>query len=190
LAYYITTTSADSSWITCRFFFFGFELIGLLRHCRFVISAPEFSLVSFDQSGFPLPLPPALGDLPLYPDDDGFFSVNGPLDLAVFYPPTVLAPVNHDNHSTISRFINEIPGFPGLSSVTKRDRHLCSVDDDVVPRFVTSPPSSATHYVSTPNYFIVSHEHVPRGAVTLATSQVALGHPRFRLSKHSTATTK
>jgi len=110
-----------------------------LRHCRFVISAPEFSLVSFDQSGFPLPLPPALGDLPLYLEEDGFFSVNGSLDLAVFYPRTVpvLAPVNHDNHSTISRFISEIPSFPGLSSRTNRDRHLRSVGDDTIPRFVT-----------------------------------------------------
>lgn len=41
----------------------------------------EFDLVSFDQSGYPQPIPPGLAELPLYPDNHGFYSVTGPLDL-------------------------------------------------------------------------------------------------------------
>ena len=52
----------------------------------------EFSLVSFDQSGYPQPIPPGLAELPLYRDSHGFYSVNGPLDLTGLSPYTVYYP--------------------------------------------------------------------------------------------------
>ena len=53
----------------------------------------ELNLVSFDKPGYPQLLLQELGDLPLYLDNDGFFSVNGLLGFTVFSPRTELAPV-------------------------------------------------------------------------------------------------
>ena len=73
----------------------------------------EFSQVSFDKFGYPQPLPPGLGGLQLYPDNDGFFSVNGPLDLTVLSPHAAPALVNTDSHFSILPLITGIPGFSG-----------------------------------------------------------------------------
>jgi len=104
------------------------------------LAGQEFSLVSFDKSGYPQPLPPGLGDLPLYSDDDGFFSVNGPLDVGVFSPHIKFAPVNHGNHSTIPSSITSITGITGECSHIAPDGHPCLSNDDAISRFVTSPP--------------------------------------------------
>ena len=106
----------------------------------------EFSLVSFDGSGYPQPLPPTLGDLPLYPDDDGFFSVNGPLDLSAF-SRTPLAPVNKDNHSAIP-LITDTPGFPCENSDITPDGHQCYLNDDAIGGYVTSLPTPFVPYPS------------------------------------------
>lgn len=59
----------------------------------------EFSLVSFDQSGYPQPIPPGLAELPLYPDNHGFYSVNGPLDLTGLAPRIVYYPLAKEDCS-------------------------------------------------------------------------------------------
>ena len=144
----------------------------------------ELALVSFDEFGYPEPLPPILGALPLYPDNDGFFSVNGPLDLIVFFPRTALTPVNHDNHSTIRPLISDIPGTPGQNSHITPDHHEHYLNGKAISRFATPPPSHSTYYASLPNSPAVSHDHVLRGGATSAANQVAPGDLRFRLSKH------
>ena len=153
------------------------------------LAGQEFTLVSFDKFGYPEPLPPILDVLPLYPDDDGFFSVNGPLDLTAFSPRTALAPVNHDNHSMIRPLISGIPGTPGENSHITPDHHQHYLNE-VISRFATPPPSHSTYYASLPNSPAASHDHVLRGGVTSAANQVAPGDLRFRLSRHWTATTK
>ncbi|PUU74676.1 hypothetical protein B9Z19DRAFT_1068029 [Tuber borchii] len=65
----------------------------------------DFRLVSFDTFGVPQPLPLGLGNLPLYLDDDGFHSVNGPLDLTAHASCTLATPVNHDVNPTIGAFV-------------------------------------------------------------------------------------
>lgn len=97
-----------------------------------------FSQVSFDKFGHPQPLPPGLGDLPLYPDNDGFFSVNGPLDLTVFSPHAAPALVNTDNHSSILPLITSIPGFSGENPkiIPNNDSHY--LDGNAIGRFVPS----------------------------------------------------
>jgi len=150
----------------------------------------EFTLVSFDKFGYPEPLPPILGALPLYPDHDGFFSVNGPLDLTVFSPRTALASVGHNNHSMIRPLIGDLPGTPGKNSHITPDHYQHYLNDDVISRFATPPPSHSTYYASLPNSPAASHDHVLRGGVISAASQAAPGDLRFRLSRHWTATTK
>jgi len=150
----------------------------------------EFTLVSFDKFGYPEPLPPILGALPLYPDHNGFFSVKGPLDLTVFSPRTALAPVSHDNHSMIRPLISDIPGTHGENAHIAPDQHQHSLNDGVISRFATPPLSRSTYYASLPNSSVVSHDHVLRGGVISAANQVAPGDLRFRLSRHWTATTK
>ncbi|PUU74673.1 hypothetical protein B9Z19DRAFT_1068026 [Tuber borchii] len=59
----------------------------------------EFSLVSFDQLGYPRPLPAGLADLPLYPDNHGLSSVNGPLDLTGLSPRTTHYPLAKEDGS-------------------------------------------------------------------------------------------
>ncbi|PUU80018.1 hypothetical protein B9Z19DRAFT_1192157 [Tuber borchii] len=71
----------------------------------------EFSLISFDQSGCRQPLPPGLGNLPLYLDHDGYFSVNGSLDLTVFSLHTTLARVSYYNESTFCFLVTDISSF-------------------------------------------------------------------------------
>lgn len=150
----------------------------------------DLTLVSFDKFGYPEPLPPILGALPLYPDEDGFFSVSGPLSLAAFSARTALAPVNHDNHSMIRPLVGHLPGTPGENSHITPDHYQHYLNDDVISRFATPPPSHSTYYASLPNSPAASHDHVLRGGVTSAANQVAPGNLRFRLSRHWTATTK
>jgi len=151
------------------------------------LAGQEFTLVSFDKFGYPEPLPPILSALPLYQEDDGFFSVNGSLDLT---PRTALAPVNHNNYSMIRPLISDIPSTPGENSHIPPDHHQHYLNDDVISRFATPLPSRSTYYASLPNSPAASHKHVLRGGVISAASQAAPGDLRFRLSRHWTATTK
>jgi len=101
----------------------------------------EFTLVSSDKFGNPHPLPAGLGTLPLYPDHEGFFSVNGPLDLTVNSPRIAVALVNHDNHSAIQPLITNIPGFSGENPQVPPD-HYQYMNDDGINRFDPSPLNS------------------------------------------------
>ena len=93
------------------------------------LPAPRhFSLVSFDEFGNLEPLPTGLGNLPLYPDHDGFFSVNGPLDLTVLCG-TAVTPVNHGTN---------IPGFFGENTQVAPD-HCQYMNDNAISRSDTSP---------------------------------------------------
>ncbi|PUU74674.1 hypothetical protein B9Z19DRAFT_1110522, partial [Tuber borchii] len=94
----------------------------------------EFSLISFDNSGYRQPLPPALGDLPLHLDHDGYFSVNGSLDLTVSPPQTSLAPVSHCNESTFRPLITDITGFSGENSHTTPNPHSGYLDADTISK--------------------------------------------------------
>ena len=101
----------------------------------------ELSLVAFDNFGCPQPLPPGLGNLPLYPDYDGTFSVNGRLDLAVSSPHEALAPITGDHHAVIHPLIPGIPRFscanPHSTCTPDRDSHYSN--HDAITRFVISP---------------------------------------------------
>ncbi|CUS14000.1 unnamed protein product, partial [Tuber aestivum] len=67
----------------------------------------QFELVSSDEFGAPHPLPRELGDLPLYPDEDGFYSVNGPLDLTILPSNVAVPPVDRGNHVTFHPLTNQ-----------------------------------------------------------------------------------
>ena len=203
----------DSSWITCRFFFFLLLTSGNRRSCvsptgplaydRSLISdkvaatlvkpvigeaspphtLPEFSLISFDKSGNREPLPPGLGNLPLYLEDEGYFSVNGALDFTLFSPHTALAPVSYDIQPTIHPMINNIPHFSCESQHIAPDRHPYYLNDDTISWYAT-PPSSHTAYCgSPPNGFVVSHQWVLREGVTSAMCLIAPGEHLSRPSK-------
>ena len=103
------------------------------------LAAQEFSLVSYDATGKPQPLPPTLGNLPLYPDRDGFFSINGPLDLSASSPCLILAPVNNDNHAMIQPAITNIPHFDDDPLHEIQNRYQFRSNNDAIYRFVTSP---------------------------------------------------
>ncbi|PUU74668.1 hypothetical protein B9Z19DRAFT_1110520, partial [Tuber borchii] len=96
------------------------------------LALQEFSLISFDNSGYRQPLPPGLGDLPLYPDDDGYFSINGSLDSTDFSPQTTLASISHDNQSTFNPMITDILGFPAESPHVTPDPHSAHLNADTV----------------------------------------------------------
>ena len=106
------------------------------------LAAQEFSLVSYDATGKPQPLPRRLGDLPLYPDRDGFFSINGPLDLSASSPCPIIAPVNNDNHAMIQPSIINIPHFDDGPLHELQNRYQFCTNSDAIYRFVTSPFSS------------------------------------------------
>ncbi|KAG0637821.1 hypothetical protein HOY80DRAFT_1081872 [Tuber brumale] len=72
----------------------------------------EFRLVSFDKLGEPQPLPVGLGNLPLYYDGNGFYSVNGPLNLNAISPRIAIAPPNRDSPPTIRPLAADISGLP------------------------------------------------------------------------------
>ena len=93
----------------------------------------DFQVVSFDTFGVPQPLLPGLGNLPLYFDDDGFYSVNGPLGLRAHPPCAVVTPVNHDANSTIGAFM--ISDKKPSISPNLPQNHL---NDNAVNRFVIS----------------------------------------------------
>ncbi|KAG0637819.1 hypothetical protein HOY80DRAFT_1023538 [Tuber brumale] len=63
------------------------------------LTTHELRLVSFDKFGKPQPTPAELGDLPLYLDEDGYYSVNA------------VAPADPGSNSTIQPLINDISGF-------------------------------------------------------------------------------
>ena len=98
----------------------------------------EFSLVSSDKFGNPQPLPSGLGNLPLYLDHDGFFSVNGPLDLTVDSARTAVTLVNHD---AIQPLITNIAGFSDANPRVAPD-HYQYINDDGINRFNPSPLNS------------------------------------------------
>ena len=95
----------------------------------------DFSLVSFDTFGVPQPLPPGIGNLPLYSDNDGFHSVNGPLDLTAHPPCAVVAPVNPDTNPMIDAFISSPDDKNPSISPNLHQHHL---NNDAVMRFVTT----------------------------------------------------
>lgn len=150
----------------------------------------EFSLISFDKSGHRQPLPSGLGDLPLYPDDDGYFSVNGSLDFTLFSPHTALAPIGNHNHSTIRHLASDIPGFSGENPHVTSDPHSGHSNADTIPGSATPPHSPAPHHESLSNGSVVGSQHTPRGGVTTALNLVALGDPHSQRSRHWTATTR
>ena len=105
---------------------------------RTPLALREFSLVSFDILGSPQPLPPGLGDLPLYPDNDGFRSVNGPRDFTA--PPlcSAVAPVSHDSTSMIEASVTVISG-PSDKKPSISANYSQSFLDDIISRSVTCP---------------------------------------------------
>jgi len=99
----------------------------------------HFNLVSFDKFGNLKPLPSGLGDQPLYLDHDGFFSVNGPLDLDfTALARTAITPVDHDSHPAIQPLISNIPGFSGENPQVSPD-HFQRMNDGATSRSATSP---------------------------------------------------
>lgn len=82
----------------------------------------------------PQPLPPGLGNLPLYLNEDGFYSVNGPLDLRARPPCAGVTPANHDSDSTIGTMIISAPDNK-KASISPDQRQL---NDGAVGRFVPS----------------------------------------------------
>ncbi|KAG0637826.1 hypothetical protein HOY80DRAFT_970795, partial [Tuber brumale] len=96
------------------------------HHTTGTLLAPyEFRLVSFDESGKPRPLPPGLGNLPLFLDDDGFHSVNGPLNLTVLFPSVAIAPVNRGNSTAIHHPITSAISS-GQPTHTEKGGHFCN----------------------------------------------------------------
>ena len=150
----------------------------------------EFTLVSFDKFGYPLPLPPGLDDLPLYPHDDGFFSVNGPLGLRSFYANLALTPVNGANRSIIHPLITNIPGPVDEKSPSTPDYHLRYYNNDTISRLATSPRFRAPYGSLLSNGSGVGHKHVLKEESTSAPSLVAPGNPHFQQSRHWTAIVK
>lgn len=148
------------------------------------LALKEFSLVSWDKSGYRQPLPPELGDLPLHLDDDGYFSVNGTLDFTVLSLQTPIPPVSSDNQYTIHRLSSDLPGFSGENAHFTLDLDLRSLCDDTISRLVASPPIYSSYYAFLSNECAVDYKHVPRGGVTTAASLVAPGDPHSRQSRH------
>ncbi|KAG0133640.1 hypothetical protein HOY82DRAFT_625992 [Tuber indicum] len=96
-----------------------------------LLAPPEFRLVSFDKLGEPQPLPAALGDLPLYDDGNGFYSVNGPLNFTIIPPCAAVAPTNRYN-PTIHVSTVEISSLPGQSSrASPSHRQQCLTNDSI-----------------------------------------------------------
>ena len=151
----------------------------------------EFSLVSFDKFGLPLPIPPGLGDLPLYPDTHGFYSVNGSRELTGLSDRTVCAPPPLDE----DRFRMDELGVD-IAKFSSENRNMAcnlpsyNLNHDAISRFATPPPSHSTGNISLTKSSVVSHAQGQSGRVTPAMSLAVPGKPRFRQSRHWTATTK
>ena len=150
----------------------------------------EFALISFDKFGNPQPLPLGLDDLPLYPHDDGYFSVNGPLGLRSFYANLALTPVNGANHSIIHPLITNIPGPLNEKSPSIPDHHLRYYNDDTISRLATSPRLRASYDSLLSNCSGVGHKHVLKEEATSAPILVAPGNPHFKQSRHWTSIMK
>ncbi|KAG0637820.1 hypothetical protein HOY80DRAFT_1002307 [Tuber brumale] len=100
--------------------------------------------VSLDMSGKPQPLPAGLGNMPLYNDGDGFYSVNGPLNLTILSCPAV-PPTSRDNRSTIRPSVGDLSSFPGENRRISPSRPQHCLNNDATSRFVTPPnPYSPT----------------------------------------------
>ena len=84
---------------------------------------PEFSLVAFDQSGHRQPIPPGLAELPLYPGNHGFYSVNGPLDLTGLSPRTVCYPLEKGDAPWNDGLDVDIVPFSGETRHTSPHQH-------------------------------------------------------------------
>ena len=149
-----------------------------------LIAPPEFGLVSFDKFEYPQLLPSGLGDLPLYPDRDGFFSVNGSLDLPVFSSHESLTPADNDNYSTLHPLITDIPGFSGESPQRTPDCHSRDLNDQAITMLVTSTSFQPFYYAFLFNDSPLAYKHILREGVTSATSLVALGDPHSPRSRH------
>ena len=109
-----------------------------VRELRVVFAAPsQLELVSFDRFGNLQPLPAGLSSLPLYLDDDGFFSVNGLLDLTISSPVLAASPATGDNHLAIHPLIANILGFPDENQRVAPHDHQY-LNNDTTRRFVTS----------------------------------------------------
>ena len=114
------------------------ETLGLAINDTGILPPPyDFSLVSFDKFGNLDPLPAGLGDLPLYLNHDGFFSVNRPLDLTV-PSPTAVTSVNHDSHPAIQPLISNIPAFSGENPQVVTG-HYQYMNDGATNRSAASP---------------------------------------------------
>ena len=132
------------------------------------LALQEFSLISFDKFGYRQPLPPGLADLPLYLDDDGYFSVNGSLDFTHFSPHTALAPISDDSHFTIRRLITDVPDFSGENPHVTPAPHSGRLDADPISRLATPPLFYTAYYFFHSNGFPVGPKHVlRRGAIWL-----------------------
>ncbi|CUS14001.1 unnamed protein product, partial [Tuber aestivum] len=86
--------------------------------------------------GTPQSLPRKLGDLPLYPDDNGFHSVNGPLDLTIISPHTTAPPVNNGNpvalHSSTNETQHYAHQYPYISSHDRQPSNSLIASDPVI----------------------------------------------------------
>ena len=147
------------------------------------LALQEFSLISFDKSGNRQLLPPGLGDLPLYVDDDGYSSVTGSIEFTLLSPHTALAAVSHDNQSTFHPLITDIPGFSGENPQGTPDPNLGYLNVDTISRLVTSPPLLDSFWAFISNSSTVGHGHVLREEVTTAASLVAPGNPHSQRSR-------
>ena len=89
---------------------------------------PEFRLVSF-ALGAPQPLPLGLGDLPLYLDNDGFHSVNGPRDFAALPLCSPVTPVSHTGSAMIEASVTVISSLCDKKPCICPDHTHCCLDD-------------------------------------------------------------
>ena len=76
------------------------------------------ALVDFDELGNPLGLPNGLGDLPLYQEKDGWYSVLGPWNTASDNPDTAheATKVNLDNNIQVAIPITPLSPFRNARS--------------------------------------------------------------------------
>ncbi|PWW77938.1 hypothetical protein C7212DRAFT_362378 [Tuber magnatum] len=89
------------------------------------LSPRELSLVSIEEFVNSQALPAGLGELPFYLEDDGYLSINGPIDLTLLPSRTAVAPVNHGNHPTIHPFITSV-NSSGQQTWSKKRSYICS----------------------------------------------------------------
>ncbi|KAG0637825.1 hypothetical protein HOY80DRAFT_1138017 [Tuber brumale] len=109
-----------------------------------------FELVSFDKFGKPQPLPAGLGDQPLYRADNGFYSVNGPLDLPVLPPCRTVVCVNYDDHSTIHPLTADISGHSDRNPLLPPSHRQQYLNDHVISSGLQTPIESRSYLCAEP----------------------------------------